>query len=113
MPEKCFCLFLENVKLPKEQFLDFSKIQCEHQKMILRDCDFSDNLNLNIPEGVQLKGKTQLPKSQSDFLEIDKVKRIKELRGLSSLGKIPYNQKPVSREQLQGLRYVSDRNGGR
>ncbi len=113
LPEKCFCFFLENVKLPKNQILDFNKIQCEHQKMVLRDCDFSDNLNLSIPKDIQLKGKTQLPKSKSDFLEIDKVKRIKELRGLSSLGKILYSPKPVSREQLQGLRYISNRNGGR
>ena len=115
LPEKCFCLFLENVKLPKEQFLDFSKIQCEHQKMILRDCDFSDNLNLNIPEGVQLKGKTQLPKSQPRSSEKEKTAdRIKELRGLSSSSvKVPYNQKPLSKGMGSELRFSNRSNGGR
>ena len=110
LPEKCFCFFLENVKLPKDRILDFNKIQCEHPKMVLRDCDFSDNLNLNIPKDIQLKGKTKLPKSQSDNLEVN---RIKELRGLSFSDNVPYKPKPVSKEQLQGLRYVPNRRGCR
>lgn len=61
LPEECYCLFFENVKLPKEKTLDFNQIKCDHQRMVFRDCNFSDYTNLNIPADAQLKGKTTLP----------------------------------------------------
>ena len=61
LPEKCYCFFLENVKLSKEQLFDFTQMQCDGQRMVFRDCDFSDYTNLNIPLNAQFNGVTKLP----------------------------------------------------
>jgi len=129
LPERCTCFYLENVRLPKRQHLDFKAI--ESQNITFRNCDFSDHANLSIPLSANIKD-TKLSEIQKRLREMrEKIElrttdtrnkkglsnskdsgpeKIPELGGLQSTGRVPYKPQKVSKEQLQGLRYVHNSN---
>ena len=111
LPEKCFCFFLENVKLPKETILDFNQIQCEHQRMVFRNCHFSDYTNLNIPADAQFKGETTLPNKFYDVTEALNRVRTK-ISQKSELLNVPLEDSPkaVQKTTSTESRQISQKN---
>lgn len=107
LPEKCFCFFLENVKLPKGTTLDFNQIKCEHQRMVFRDCHFSDYTNLNIPTDAQLKGETTLPNKFYNVTEaLDRARATLKQKSKSLDDSVKAVQRPI----LTELRRDSQKN---
>ena len=111
LPEKCFCFFLENVKLPKKTTLDFNQIQCEHQRMVFRNCHFSDYTNLNIPADAQFKGETTLPNKFYDVTEALNRVRTK-ISQKSELLNVPLEDSPkaVQKTTSTESRQISQKN---